>query len=214
MSERLSEITMEGFQRILVVSDNLPFYAVKDNLCTLERPSSTGHDALTVRRKTRNLSLSMISESLSSLQLAPSQGSITSASAESMGNFNFVDRHSHPAHWVSSASTNLETIHLGKLAGMPAEGHTCRPLQEKLRVQCWEEKHSIPIFVDEETRRGHWDGYCRCCLWPLLHYVLWENNLQAQRWSEGWEAYTRLNAQFCDAIMSIWRPGDLGTSHL
>ncbi len=63
--------------------------------------------------------------------------------------------------------------------------------------------------MDEPTRRGHWDGYCRCCLWPLLHYVLWDNNLEAQKWQQGWEAYTRLNEQFRDAVMSVWQPGDL-----
>lgn len=64
----------------------------------------------------------------------------------------------------------------------------------------------VPVFLDEETARGHYYGYCKSHLWPIFHYQIWE---KATRDTPSWIQYIKVNQKFADAIVNIWQPKDI-----
>jgi len=55
----------------------------------------------------------------------------------------------------------------------------------------------VPIFVDPETCRLHYEGYCKTELWPLFHYILWESTIQTSE-EKNWEGYVKFNQIFAN----------------
>jgi trehalose 6-phosphate synthase/phosphatase len=33
----------------------------------------------------------------------------------------------------------------------------------------------VPVWLDDAVAHGHYDGYCKQTLWPLFHYLLWQD---------------------------------------
>ncbi|KAF8878174.1 hypothetical protein CPB84DRAFT_1817530 [Gymnopilus junonius] len=33
----------------------------------------------------------------------------------------------------------------------------------------------VPVWLDDKVAHGHYDGYCKQTLWPLFHYLLWQD---------------------------------------
>ena len=68
-----------------------------------------------------------------------------------------------------------------------------------------------PVYLDEETADGYYNGFSNNVLWPLLHYIplsmLDSHGDAAER---QWSCYQAANAAFCDAVMSI-SPTELDT---
>ncbi|KAI0298635.1 trehalose 6-phosphate phosphatase [Multifurca ochricompacta] len=72
----------------------------------------------------------------------------------------------------------------------------------------------VPLLLDDKVAHGHYDGYCKQTLWPLFHYLLWQdvspNSLSASfSADEHWAPYEQANAAFARRIMDVYRPGDL-----
>ena len=62
----------------------------------------------------------------------------------------------------------------------------------------------VPVHVGEEDAHAYYDGFSNSALWPLFHGFP-----QYTRFEEAdWEAYRRVNERFCDAVLSVARPGD------
>lgn len=61
-----------------------------------------------------------------------------------------------------------------------------------------EEYRCSPVFLSTEDIKLYYDGFSNRALWPLCHlfqaHVVYED--------EEWEAYGRVNRQFCDAIVA------------
>lgn len=49
-------------------------------------------------------------------------------------------------------------------------------------------------------------------LWPLFHYVLWGEVTNGSAENQYWEDYVKVNQAFTDAIVSVYKPGDIGMS--
>ncbi|KYR01904.1 glycosyltransferase [Tieghemostelium lacteum] len=61
-----------------------------------------------------------------------------------------------------------------------------------------------PLFLEEKDVNNYYKGYCKNCLWPLLHYQLNFVKLDPV-W---WESYKAVNEKFANEIVSQWKVGD------
>ncbi|KAH9956645.1 glycosyltransferase family 20 protein [Russula dissimulans] len=72
----------------------------------------------------------------------------------------------------------------------------------------------VPLLLDDKVAHGHYDMYCKQTLWPLFHYLLWQDvsptSLSASfSADEHWAPYEQANTAFARRILDIYRPGDL-----
>ncbi|KAI0316381.1 trehalose-6-phosphate phosphatase [Amylostereum chailletii] len=75
----------------------------------------------------------------------------------------------------------------------------------------------VPVWLDDKVAHGHYDGYCKETLWPLFHYLLWQDvsphNSSSFSADTHWAPYEQANAVFARAIMDVYQPGDLVWVH-
>ncbi|CAO3593294.1 unnamed protein product [Absidia cylindrospora] len=64
----------------------------------------------------------------------------------------------------------------------------------------------VPIFLNNEDACGHYEGYCKQVLWPLFHYVMWDENIDELKY---WDNYVSVNQSFANTIAENYEPGDL-----
>ncbi|KAG5440085.1 hypothetical protein PCK2_000597 [Pneumocystis canis] len=64
--------------------------------------------------------------------------------------------------------------------------------------------------VEQQSR---WRNYPNTVLWPLFHYRLWNNT--TDEWNEPncWKNYVEFNEAYLDAILKIYKPGDIIIIH-
>lgn len=68
----------------------------------------------------------------------------------------------------------------------------------------------IPVWVDTKDAHGHYEGYCKETLWPLFHYLLWQDvATEYASADKHWAPYAATNAIFAKKITEIYKPGDL-----
>lgn len=48
-------------------------------------------------------------------------------------------------------------------------------------------------------------------LWPLLHYMIWNNATDGRLESQQWEAYLDVNQKYADFVSETYKDGDIGT---
>ncbi|SJK98408.1 related to trehalose-6-phosphate phosphatase [Armillaria ostoyae] len=68
----------------------------------------------------------------------------------------------------------------------------------------------VPVWLDDKVAHGHYDGYCKQILWPLFHYLLWQDVATEYASADShYPAYAAANAAFARRISEVYRPGDL-----
>ncbi|KAJ7712566.1 trehalose-6-phosphate phosphatase [Mycena metata] len=68
----------------------------------------------------------------------------------------------------------------------------------------------VPVWLEDAVAHGHYDGYCKQTLWPLFHYLLWQDIASEDTSQDAhYAAYAAANQAFAERIKSVWRPGDL-----
>ncbi|MCO5600110.1 hypothetical protein L7F22_054218 [Adiantum nelumboides] len=69
----------------------------------------------------------------------------------------------------------------------------------------------VPVWLDNAVAHGHYEGYCKTHLWPLFHYLLWQDVPGDRRvWDDySWEAYVAANEAYAQRVAEQYRPGDL-----
>ncbi|KAF8493482.1 glycosyltransferase family 20 protein [Russula emetica] len=75
-----------------------------------------------------------------------------------------------------------------------------------------------PVLLDDKIAHAYYDGYCKQTLWPIFHYLLWQDVSPTSLSSsfsadEHWAPYEQANTAFARKIMDIYRPGDLIMVH-
>ncbi|THH12060.1 hypothetical protein EW145_g216 [Phellinidium pouzarii] len=74
--------------------------------------------------------------------------------------------------------------------------------------------HYVPIWLDDGIAHGHYDGYCKTTLWPLFHYLLWQDVAsESASADEHWREYVAANRVYAEAVASVYKPGDLVWVH-
>ncbi|SOV02154.1 related to trehalose-6-phosphate phosphatase [Ustilago sp. UG-2017a] len=73
----------------------------------------------------------------------------------------------------------------------------------------------VPVWLDCKVAHGHYEGYCKATLWPLFHYLLWQDvHSERRAWEEySWDAYYAANEAFAKRIAEEYKPGDLVWIH-
>ncbi|KAG9087817.1 threalose-6-phosphate phosphatase [Ceratobasidium sp. UAMH 11750] len=70
------------------------------------------------------------------------------------------------------------------------------------------------VWLDDAVATGHYEGYCKTTLWPLFHYLLWQDVAsEIPVHDEGFSAYKRANQAYANALLAELRPGDLVWIH-
>ncbi|KXN84045.1 Trehalose-phosphatase [Leucoagaricus sp. SymC.cos] len=68
----------------------------------------------------------------------------------------------------------------------------------------------VPVWLDDKVAHGHYDGYCKQTLWPLFHYLLWQDvATEYASADQHYPYYESANAAFAQRIAEIYQPGDL-----
>ncbi|CAO3632902.1 unnamed protein product [Mucor fragilis] len=96
------------------------------------------------------------------------------------------------------------------------DGYTKEPMEHLNKLQKAElynelkqNYQCIPLFVDGESVSGHYDGYCKTMLWPLFHYMIWNNATDGRLERQQWEAYATVNQRYADFVSEIYQEGDI-----
>lgn len=73
----------------------------------------------------------------------------------------------------------------------------------------------VPVWLDDNVAHGHYEGYCKTTLWPLFHYLLWQDVPGDRReWEDYmWHAYVAANEAYAQRIAEQYKPGDLVWIH-
>ncbi|KAH0826768.1 glycosyltransferase family 20 protein [Lanmaoa asiatica] len=72
----------------------------------------------------------------------------------------------------------------------------------------------VPVWLEDKVAHGHYEGYCKTTLWPLFHYLLWQDVATEYASADAhWVHYERANQVFAERIASVLKPGDLVWVH-
>ena len=114
----------------------------------------------------------------------------------------FVVRRGHEAQFSGSLSlaSSYTILHFG----WAKEAQTQDSIQE-----FYTQKRAVVVNVPEHVAVGHYDGYCKNELWPLFHYILWDNATDGQVEGKNWNFYKEMNEAFALQICKIYEPGDM-----
>ncbi|KAF9116681.1 threalose-6-phosphate phosphatase [Mortierella sp. AM989] len=93
----------------------------------------------------------------------------------------------------------------------------CKNLTDKhkknIKEKLWQKEKVVPIFLNDDRAAGHYEGYCKSVLWPLFHYILWEEATDGRAEKKSWDDYVFVNQQFADAIVEQYQTGDIVWIH-
>ncbi|KAJ1933350.1 hypothetical protein FBU59_006054, partial [Linderina macrospora] len=99
---------------------------------------------------------------------------------------------------------------IGSYVDAKGSEHPCDGLsEESKRSMCRTllEVDAVPVFIDEELAYKHYEGFSKQVLWPLLHYMAWND---AQRPEPTWWAsYQKVNELFAKVVSSVYVEGDI-----
>ena len=62
-----------------------------------------------------------------------------------------------------------------------------------------------PVWLSQHDVENHYYGFCNKTIWPLFHYL----SLYTIYSKNYWEAYKRVNAEFCDEVTGVAADGDI-----
>ncbi|KAG0375848.1 threalose-6-phosphate phosphatase [Mortierella sp. AD032] len=131
-------------------------------------------------------------------------------------------RRGHSAMYsgILSLSKDYETVQIGWVGEIADQDGYIVPsknLTEKhkqnLKDKLWEREKVVPIFLEDGRAAGHYEGYCKTVLWPLFHYLLWDEATDGRQEKKNWDDYVFVNQQFADAIVEQYQPGDVVWIH-
>ncbi|KAG1729291.1 glycosyltransferase family 20 protein [Suillus lakei] len=72
----------------------------------------------------------------------------------------------------------------------------------------------LPLWMEDNVAHGHYDGYCKQTLWPLFHYLLWQDVATEHASADAnYEYYEQANQAFATRLASVLQPGDLVWVH-
>ncbi|KAF8943327.1 threalose-6-phosphate phosphatase [Haplosporangium gracile] len=130
-------------------------------------------------------------------------------------------RRGHSAMYsgILSLNKDYETVQIGWVGEIADQDGYIVPSKnlteehkQNLKDKLWEEK-VVPIFLEDGRAAGHYEGYCKTVLWPLFHYLLWDEATDGRQEKKNWDDYVFVNQQFADAIVEQYQPGDVVWIH-
>ncbi|KAJ1927195.1 hypothetical protein IWQ60_003124 [Tieghemiomyces parasiticus] len=133
--------------------------------------------------------------------------------------WSFSRRRGHTAMYAgirSLQADNPESVHIGSIGQyVDADGQRRYPdllpesLRNHLREVFVQDKQCIPVFLPKKQAYGHYEGYCKSDLWPLLHYIPWDNVADPRKNVSYWNDYLAVNQVYAQAVLDTYREGDI-----
>ena len=84
--------------------------------------------------------------------------------------------------------------------------------QDSLRRELRAQHGCVPVYLSDYDAHLYYNGFCNDVLWPLFHYVplpIVSSDGERKFDVKYWEAYSKANHRFAEAIMQVYEPGDL-----
>ncbi|CCD24859.1 trehalose 6-phosphate synthase/phosphatase complex subunit NDAI_0E00430 [Naumovozyma dairenensis CBS 421] len=78
----------------------------------------------------------------------------------------------------------------------------------KISKTLQDEYQSTAVVTDDITFKGAYKNFCKQILWPTLHYQIPDNPNSKAFEDHSWNYYQKLNQQFADQIIKIYKIGD------
>lgn len=99
----------------------------------------------------------------------------------------------------SSTGSNSKEYWIG-WPGVSIQGQARKEqLSEQLK------QHNLhPVFLSENDQKSYYEGFSNGTIWPLFHYFPCYAHFKDMEW----EAYQRVNEQFCQEVLKIAEDGD------
>ncbi|KAI9593502.1 hypothetical protein BDF19DRAFT_415337 [Syncephalis fuscata] len=112
----------------------------------------------------------------------------------------------HP-HWHIGGLGRLQTNDGAMIRSSMLSDHQKTTLVNGLR----EQHSSVPVLLDEEASYGHYEGYCKGgkLIMALFHYLPPNSYNDSNLAQSNWQSYMNVNQAFTDALVQVYRPGDL-----
>ncbi|KAF9332889.1 threalose-6-phosphate phosphatase [Podila minutissima] len=224
-----AQIVLSAKPRLINVTHQIPY------ACTVvDRTSSSNTHASSGTGSPPNRRSSYIAPRQQASQPLGTDGSTdaTSCSSHPDGDCILEQRRGHSALYsgIMSLRNDLETIQIGwvgELADQDGYVVPSNKLTESHRLamkeKLWNKEKVVPIFLEDSRAAGHYEGYCKTgkslswslpfFLWPLFHYILWDEATDGRIEKKNWDDYVFVNQQFADAIVEQYKPGDIVWIH-
>ncbi|KAI8331467.1 glycosyltransferase family 20-domain-containing protein [Blakeslea trispora] len=77
--------------------------------------------------------------------------------------------------------------------------------RESLRELLSSKYDMLPLFIDDKLSYGHYEGYSKQVLWPLMHYLMWSEKVDEKTY---WEDYVKVNQIFAENVIENYKDGD------
>jgi trehalose 6-phosphate synthase/phosphatase len=77
--------------------------------------------------------------------------------------------------------------------------------RDGLEAAISEQYNAHPVYLSNSEMERFYQGFCNTTIWPLFHYF----PSYAMCRKEQWLTYRQVNRAFCEAVMQIYRPGDI-----
>ncbi|KAF9127625.1 threalose-6-phosphate phosphatase [Mortierella sp. 14UC] len=146
----------------------------------------------------------------------------SSSVAHEDGDVLMEGRRGHSALYsgIMSLRKDLETIQIGWVGELADQDGYIVPSKnlneshkQAMKDKLWQKDKVVPIFLDDSRAAGHYEGYCKTVLWPLFHYILWDEATDGRIEKKSWDDYVFVNQQFADAILEQYQTGDIVWIH-
>src|SRR3989442_13221658 len=100
--------------------------------------------------------------------------------------------------WVRQNPSGTDYLWVG-WPGMEVEEGSRELLRTKAAKQ-----RACPVFLDADTMKKFYQGFCNSTIWPLFHYF----PTYAKFREEDWTQYVKVNEAFRDSILKVYQPND------
>ncbi|KAG1456433.1 hypothetical protein G6F56_006833 [Rhizopus delemar] len=125
-----------------------------------------------------------------------------------------TQRRGHSAMYagIDSMKKDHETLYIGSTGAIKSEDDEPIEVDDINREEreglseLLQSKYNIdPIFISDKQAYGHYEGYSKQVLWPLMHSMMWSDQVDEVAY---WKDYVKVNQQFADKVMDRYKPGD------
>ncbi|KAK3814090.1 MAG: glycosyltransferase family 20-domain-containing protein [Benniella sp.] len=230
-----AQVVLSEKPRLINVTHQIPFACTivdRTSFCTNVNGGtaiSNGHGSPPIRRSSlavlRHPAAVSSQVEVSDPSIAQGAATVANGTLEPVledGDCILEPRRGHSAMYsgIKSLEKDLETIQIGWVGELADQDgyvvpykHLSEKHKQSLKDRLWEKEKVVPIFLEDSRAAGHYEGYCKSVLWPLFHYLLWEEATDGRIEKKNWEDYVFVNQQFADAIVEQYQPGDIVWIH-
>ncbi|KAI8148422.1 glycosyltransferase family 20-domain-containing protein [Fennellomyces sp. T-0311] len=197
-----------GGKKIISVVHHLPYHCVlnrRDQMSTKQRIRAHTPSR---RRESMNLDAAPISQLAKRHSIQVSLGDTEQ--------WKLTQRRGHSAMYagIDSLRQDYRTLYIGSTGNIissatrePIPTDSVTPGERENLTSLLRSKHDMmPVFVPDAIATGHYEGYCKQVLWPVLHYVMWAETVAEKKF---WEDYVAVNRVFAEQVAKHYEEGDI-----